>query len=157
MNSRFLRTLSCFLLFATVALAGQVETSYLDPYSYTDLKFVDRSAKTALKVFDRELKESKRIARALGPDRSIDLHFLDINMAGEILPSPRYQDRRVIRDVYPSKFLIQYVLKDAEGNAIRTGESEVVGLDTTSQIRRSTSAESFFYELDLLESWIVKL
>ena len=150
---------ACLLIFffsLTGLFAGEIETTYLDPEEYTDLDFVDRSSKTSLKTFDRELKKSGLIAALVGDERKLQIAFSDINMAGKILPLKGFDEIRVIRSVYPPVLEFKYSILDLDGEVLDSGEESITDLAFQDQLGRKSSSQTFFYELELLEDWLRK-
>ncbi|MEM7791189.1 MAG: DUF3016 domain-containing protein [Verrucomicrobiota bacterium] len=141
----------CFNIAATAA----VETSYIEPRKFTDLELTNRSKDTSTALFDREVKASKRLHQAVGEGRILELTFTDVDLAGEILPfiGRHNNETRVIRSVYPPRLEFDYILKDKSGNEIATGSERLVDINFQIGIRRPSSSEIFYYEIELLEEW----
>ena len=58
------------------------------------------------------------------PDgHSLAVTFTDIDMAGDFEPwrGPRFDDIRIVKDIYPPRINLNFRLTDAEGNVVKEG------------------------------------
>ncbi|MEM1222449.1 MAG: DUF3016 domain-containing protein [Verrucomicrobiota bacterium] len=142
-----------------IAASASIETSYIEPRKFTDLELTNRSKDTSAALFDREVKASKILHQAIGEGRTLELTFTDVDLAGEILPfiGRHNNETRVIRSVYPPRIEFNYILKDESGNEIATGTEKLVDINFQIGIRRPSSSDIFYYEIDLLEEWAKKV
>ncbi|MEM8867588.1 MAG: DUF3016 domain-containing protein, partial [Verrucomicrobiota bacterium] len=137
---------------AAICLSAAIETTYEDSKKFSDLEMTDRSKSTTLKLFDRELKASKTLAAIPKDGQKLSLQFTDIDMAGEILPfvGPSKRDTRVVKAIYPPRLVFNYVLSEASGEILQSGEQTLTDINFQQNIVRASSSELFYYEIKLL-------
>ena len=155
-----------FLLLGVFLLPGFAQggdlTISFDPVEdFTDFSLHEpESPADARIIFERELQLywQRRLGDLLPEGSSLDLHFTDIDMAG---------DRNMARDstgrqirLYDDRFLprlfFDYTIKDAEGEVLQSGEAMV--MDKRYQFGgsgRITHEEfAFAFELEALRKWL---
>lgn len=149
-----LSVLLIFLLGLSAHVDAKLKVELIEGASFTDLKLEDRSAATSRKLFLRSFKESPFFSQFGAGKWTLHLKIKDVNMAGQFLPV-RYSTNevRVVRNSFPPKIDFAYTLTDSEGAVLEAGEANLVDLDFEFDIRGNTSADPFYYELKMLESW----
>ena len=102
-----------------------------------------------------ELARESRLNALVGEDRVLELTFKDVDMAGEIEPwrHPSFSDIRYVKGIYPPRMVFSYVLRDATGEEIASGEEKIRDLTFDFAINSIGRSKTFFYELNMLEDW----
>jgi hypothetical protein len=152
MKTTLLTLLALLGLGATAT--AEIKTAYVDLESFTDFSISGRSEADAQKVFDRELQRS-RLPGIVGENRVLELTFTDIDMAGDIQPwrNRHNSDIRYVESIYPPRMSFRYVLRDAEGNELASGEESIRDLSFDLRVRTMSSGDPFLYELEMLTNW----
>lgn len=144
-------------LTSTVGLASaNVVIEWHQPDKYTDLgtHFHDN---TDLDTFKEELEPYiARIANNHLPDgATLELTVTDVDLAGEFEPWRLDSDVRIVRSVYPPKMSLEYSIYDVRGELIDSGDADIVNPTFDFNIGQRVAAhDHFFYERDLIASWI---
>jgi len=142
---------------ATTGLSAvNVVVDWHQPGNYTDLgtHFHDE---TNLAAFKKELEPYiTRIANDHLPDGStLELKITNVDLAGEFEPWRLNSDARIVRSVYPPRMSLEYSVHDVRGELIDSGKAEIVNPTFDFNIgQRFLSQDNFFYERDLIASWI---
>jgi hypothetical protein len=110
-------SLASFLTTSTVpALAGTVTVSFVHPETYSDAGLQGRYEPTAEHwTLDQIGKYPESLgARYLGPQQVLTLEVLNVDLAGKFEWWRRFAyDVRVLRDVYPPRFTMHYILVES--------------------------------------------
>ena len=154
---------ACLALAAVTAWAatppGNVHVHYKDPQHFTEAK---RSFGMHLIDADDYLKPLKdyivqRASRILAPGQRLDIEVTDVKRAGEYEPwrGPRFEDVRVIKDIYPPRIDLDFTLYGADGKVLREGHRK---LRDAAFLSRSfaTDQDSLRYEKSLIDLWLRK-
>ncbi|HEV2679224.1 MAG TPA: DUF3016 domain-containing protein [Rhodanobacter sp.] len=136
-----------------------VSVRYKDPQHFTEAK---RSFGVHLIDADVYLKPLKdyivqRASRVLTPGQRLDIEVTDVKRAGEYEPwhGPRFDDVRVIKDIYPPRIDLDFTLYGADGKVLREGQRKL--RDPAFLSRSSaTDQDSLRYEKSLIDSWLRK-
>ncbi len=163
-----MKTLKVFLIVAVAltsaatAQAGTIKVEFQDVDKYTDFSVSGLSEEKTLGLFESELEdELKQFAeRYIVGDHTLEIVFIDIDMAGDIQPwrNRHNADIRYIERVYPPRMELSYTLKDADGNVVSEGKERIadIAFDFNILAPIRSNSMSFFYEITLLEDWIRK-
>ncbi|MGY0505437.1 DUF3016 domain-containing protein [Luteimonas sp. e5] len=135
---------------------GRVAVSWNDPAKFREFscRMVDHDAGW---VEDLARHARTRAERSLPPEARLELHFVDIDRAGECEPIRSAEERRVLRDVTPPRIELDYRLVTADGHV---SEQKGVRLTDLSYLQRSpvlTGNETLRHEKRLLDDWLRRL
>jgi hypothetical protein len=117
MNKLMALSLASFLTTSTVpVLAGTVTVSFVRPEDYADASLSDgyglKGEAWTLDEIGRYLESLG--TRYLGPRQVLTLEVLNVDLAGKVEWWRRFAyDLRVLRDVYPPRFTIHYILVES--------------------------------------------
>ena len=156
------RILLCTAWLFPVGLFGAgLSVTFEDIEDFTDFSLHEpESADDARIIFEREMQAywERRLSDLLPEGSSMELHFTDIDMAG---------DRNMIRDqtgrqirLYDDRFLprlfFTFTIKDSEGAVVRSGET--LAMDKRYQLggsgRIAHEEFAFAFELEALRKWL---
>ena len=146
------------LLGLAVSGSAAIKTTYVDLESFTDFSISGGNVKHARAIFEGELARDTRLQNIVGEDRVLELTITDIDMAGDIQPwrNRNYSDIRYVQGAYPPRMSFSYVLRDANGNEIASGEEHIRNLSFDFDLHTTGRHRSFHYELNMLEDWARK-
>lgn len=140
-----------------LAVAAEVEVSYSDPESFTDMGdgfgFDQRTFDRFSKEMEKKLREVAD--RHLPEDAQLAVEFRNVDLAGEVEPwRVDAQDVRVVREIYPPSMKFHFKVTDGSGETIREGLAQVTDQTFTWNVNRSMeSRDSFYHEKELIEGW----
>ncbi len=139
--------------------AGPVNVQWNDPDTFTELRSSRNRFEAERGNWVQQLAEytRKSAEKVLQPGQTLDVTLVDIKRAGDFEPwhGPRANDIRIMRDIYPPRITLQYVLKGADGAVRNEGEAALrdsgflhggVGLQSSNDPLR--------YEKKLIEDWV---
>ena len=154
----FFLGLTSFLVSAEEAPhAGPVSLSFGDVESFRDFEYQGFSETRSVKPFTRELNRYfKRVAPRYLGDHTLEIHFSDIDLAGDIQPwRNRYnRDIRYVESIYPPRAEFTYTLRDAQGNIVQEDAAKLIDLGFDFKFSLRIRHEPFFYEQEMLRSWM---
>ncbi|MBK8067080.1 MAG: DUF3016 domain-containing protein [Rhodanobacteraceae bacterium] len=153
-------TLASLLLLATsVQAAGPtpVSVEFVNAEKFTDVN--DRAFKTSPEKNTNLAALRKHVetkgAKYLKAGQTLAISFTDIDLAGDHKPQlrPQMQDVRLVTGLYPPRMSFNFVLKDANGQVLDSGEAKLsdVGFDTHSA---GLSSDALRYEKRMLDKWM---
>lgn len=81
--------------------------------------------------------------------------FTDVDLAGDFPParSARMDDVRIIKDIYPPRFVLSFRVTDATGTVVKQGHRELT--DTAFMLNSAflDRSDTLRYEKALLNTW----
>lgn len=97
----------------------------------------------------------KQAGPRLAPGQHLDVSITDIKRAGDFEPwrGPSFADIRVVKEIYPPRIELNYVLKDGNGKTIHEGSSELSDLAFMRRIVRDGS-DPLRFEKRLIDDWL---
>ncbi|MFC5437197.1 DUF3016 domain-containing protein [Rhodanobacter umsongensis] len=154
---------ACLALAPVIASAatppGNVSVRYRDPQHFTEAK---RSFGVHLIKADDYLQPlqayiAQRASRVLAPGQRLDIEVTDVDRAGEYEPwrGPRFDDVRVVKDIYPPRIDLDFTLYGADGKVLRQGHRELRDLSFLSH-SSGADQDSLRYEKSLVDRWLRK-
>lgn len=160
MQAYLLLLAACLLAGSALAAdraAGPVTVKFVDAEKFTDVN--DRALKTSPEKNSNLAALRKHVetkgTKYLKPGQTLAISFTDIDLAGDHKPqlSPQMQDVRVVTGLYPPRMSFNYVLKDASGQVIKSGEAKLsdVGFDTHSA---GLTSDPLRYEKRMFDKWM---
>jgi hypothetical protein len=105
-----------------------------------------------LESLNRHLQE--RAARALTPGETLQVEISDVDMAGEFEGWHLYADNvRMIRDIYPPRIDLHFILVDAAGSIVKDGDRKLRDTAFTRNVT-AYSGDPLRYEKALIDAWV---
>jgi hypothetical protein len=158
---RFL-SLPAAIAVATALNAATVNLSSVEAEELSDIRLSNMSEEASLDaVLGGLRKDLNRVAkRYLAEDQTLEIHFTNIDLAGEFEPwrSGSQQDVRIVKSIYIPRLEFTYTLTGADGAVVAEGKERLS--DMSFQDRLSTTgerSEPTYYEREMLEDWMRKL
>ncbi len=156
-------TFGAALLLSVAAMAGEtsgpVSVEFVNPGEFADIKERMFPSKPEENRHLQSLRKhmEKSAARYLSSGQTLLIKFVDIDLAGEILPqtNPSFLDVRTVKGVYPPRAKLSYELRDAQGAAIRSGDADLrdLGFDTQAV---GAGSDPLRFEKRMLDKWLRK-
>jgi hypothetical protein len=137
--------------------AGPITVTFVAPEKFTDAR--DRySDKESNRDFIlgrlREYLE-KRAPERIAPGQKLAVTITDVDLAGDFEPwrGFRFEDIRVLKDVYPPRMTLSFVLTDADGKVVKQGERKL--MDTGYLLSHpGFSDDDLRYDKGMLDNWL---
>lgn len=139
---------------------ARITIVYENSLEFTDFKDSYHSNERMVAGLEEEFNRYlKRTAAGILPEgQSLTITFTDIDMAGDFEPwrGLDAHDIRIIKPIYPPRIKFTYTVTDAGGAVVQEGEERLSDLSfqITLGINRN---DVFFYEQELMRSWMRKL
>lgn len=133
----------------------QTQVRFLEPENFTDVRdgwASDFSRDAYLSEFRDYIAD--RAENLLAPGQKLSVTFTDIDLAGDFEPwhGPRFNDVRIVKDLYPPRMNLHFQLTDANGAVIKEGSRQL--RDLAFLMKRGLSIDPLRYEKELLDSWL---
>jgi len=137
---------------------GAVSVRWNDPSGFSELRSSRNRFEAQRGNWVMQLAEHLRDASAkvLQPGQTLDVVIEDIKRAGDYEPwqGPRAADIRILRDIYPPRVDLAYVLKGADGRILDEGQAK---LRDSGFLHGSTglagASDPLRHEKKLLDDW----
>ena len=147
------------------ALSGDspVQVSWSDPAKFTELRSSANrwEAERGNWVYDLAAYIRTTAAPRLAPGQTLEVTINDIKRAGDYEPQhgPRAQDIRIMKEIYPPRMTLAYVLKDAQGNVVKeSAEEKLIDMGyLSSGVGLLSDSDSLRYEKRMLKDWLRKV
>lgn len=136
---------------------ARAEVVFFEPLKFTDVRDSqsgDSSRTTYLEQIRDHLLEQAKYHVPEG--HLLRVTFTDIDMAGDFEPwrGPRFDDIRIVKDIYPPRISLSFRLTDAEGNVVKEGKRELRDLAFLMKITMGFRDDSVRHEKALLDDWL---
>ncbi|HVT74110.1 MAG TPA: DUF3016 domain-containing protein [Lacunisphaera sp.] len=145
---------------AAASPAKNVDVVFSHPEKFTDVKENStdfENERGGANVFPqlRELIENQAAA-LLPAGQKLTVTFTDIDLAGDFEPwrGPRFDDIRIVKDIYVPRMTLSFTLTDADGRVLKQGERRLVDLGFQTRITRAFQDDPLRYEKDMLADWL---
>ncbi len=142
---------------------GPVQVRWTDPSKFTEIRNSSNrwEAERGNWVHDLATYIRTTAAKRLAPGQTLDVTITDIKRAGDYEPQhgPRAQDIRIMKDIYPPRMTLDYVLKDAQGNVLKqsTGEKLIDMGYLSTGVGLLSDSDPLRYEKRMLNDWLRKV
>ncbi len=144
---------------AQAATDAPVTVQFVDPAGFAEVRATprqgDSQAKAWMDTLDRHLEQ--RAPRYLPPDTHLLVQFTDVKLAGDYEPwrRPGLDNVRIVRDIYPPRIDVNYLLTDSKGQILKQGSSKLRDPAFLMHVR-SYPSDPLGYEKDMLDDWLRK-
>lgn len=137
--------------------ASRVEIAFVNPEKFTDAAneayASDRGREEVLANIKQHVEKLARYYVADG--EHLELRFLDIDLAGAFEPwhGPRYDDIRILKEIYPPRMTVEFRLLGADGKVISEGKRD---LSSPGYLMRIVlpSSDSLRFDKEMLGDWM---
>jgi hypothetical protein len=164
-TSRFLLTalLGVLPLAATraatpqAATAGRAEVAFFEPEKFTDVKDTYMGDYERTTYLDQIRDHLVDRAKTYVPEgHTLSVTFTDIDMAGDFEPwrGPRFDDIRIVKDMYPPRLVFTFQLTDAAGNIVKQGKRDLRDMAFLMKISMTFRDDAVRHEKALLDDWL---
>jgi hypothetical protein len=107
---------------------ARAEVNFFEPQKFTDVRdsyMGDYDRTTYLDSIREHVLEQAKYYVPEG--HSLSVTFTDIDMAGDFEPwrGPRFDDIRIVKDIYPPRISLAFRLTDADGKVVKEGKREL--------------------------------
>ncbi|KAF1712559.1 hypothetical protein CSC70_03360 [Pseudoxanthomonas kalamensis DSM 18571] len=136
---------------------GPVSVTWTDPNEFSEIKFSGNSweAKRGNWVVDlaEHLRESA--AKQLAPGETLSVNITDITRAGHYEPGrgPNLDHVRIVRDMYPPRMELSYVLRNADGQIIAESDSKLADTGFLMHSSMYRDSDMLRYEKNMIDDW----
>lgn len=142
---------------APAETVGRAQVEFFEPKNYTDVRdtYTGDYERTSYLDSLREhvIEQSNRF---VPEGYTLHVTFTDIDMAGDFEPwrGPRFDDIRIVKDIYPPRVALTFQLRDAEGNVVKEGKRELRDLSFMTKIPMTFRDDPVRHEKALLDDWL---
>jgi len=146
-----------FGLSAEEAEQHPVSLTFGEVKHFRDFEYSGMNEEKTTRIFERELlRYLDRMAPRYLEDHRLELHFTDIDLAGDVQPWRNHANRdiRYIESIYPPRAEFTYTLKDASGATVAEGEAKLIDLGFDFNTIRRMNPDPFEYEQDMIRRWL---
>lgn len=135
----------------------RANVEFFEPKNFTDVKDSytgDYERTTYLDSLREHILD--RSKQYVPEGHMLSVTFTDIDMAGDFEPwrGPRFDDIRIVKDLYPPRIVLSFRLTDAEGNVVKEGKRELRDLAFMMKIPMTFRDDPVRHEKALLDDWL---
>jgi hypothetical protein len=164
MKTTHLLLMSALALTPVLGLAGaenrviaRAEVIFFESQKFTDVRDSatgDASRTTYLEQLRDHLLEQAKYYVPEG--HLLRVTITDVDMAGDFEPwlGPRWDDVRIVKDIYPPRINLTFRLTDADGNVVKEGKRELRDLAFMMKITPGFRSDTLRHEKALLDDWL---
>jgi hypothetical protein len=146
------------LLSAETAVTSQVDVTYVSPENFSDFKDSSVTTPKGREYLQNELTgQIRKFAKErLAANTHLEVRFTDINLAGEYEPQrgPRFNDVRIMKEIYPPRMELEFRLVGADGKVIREGKRHLIDTSYQSNSSATFDSDPLRYDKALLTQWL---
>lgn len=137
------------------AAVSDITVIFKDADKYTDASD-SRNGATSQYYLD-EISKTLETAAAqqLTVGQKLSVTFIDIDLAGDIMPG-QLSDIRIIKPIYMPRMTLTFKLTNAQGAAITEGERTLSDMNFQQNIPISLQSEPLSYDMALIKNWVQK-
>lgn len=135
----------------------RVEIVFLEPEKFTDVRDSymgsDKGRDATLAQIGDHLRSR---ASALVPEgMKLAITITDVDLAGDFEPwhGARFDDVRIVKDIYPPRIALAFRLTDANGEVVKQGQRELRDLSFMMKLSIDRN-DSLRHEKALLDDWL---
>lgn len=130
--------------------AAQVLVNFVEPQRYADIGRLAADRERALRALELHLRS---LAARLPDGAQLRIEVLDVDLAGELYPTPRIEEQRVLRGRadWPRMHL-RWALT-APGEAPRSGDDQLADMNYFGTVRSPDLDAELAYEKRMLDAW----
>lgn len=154
----------CLALVGLQALADSpvaktVVVEFVNPENFTDIRDRQFPSRPEENPHLNNLRKhmEKSAARFVGPGQTLLIKFTDVDLAGDIEPNsnPNLLDTRTVKGVYPPRAKLSYVLSDAQGTVVKSGDADLKDLGFDAH-NGGMSSDPLRFDKRMLDKWLRK-
>lgn len=139
------------------ATPSRATVSWSDPAEFAEVRDSHGRGLTKAEDWLASLKKhvERRADRVLPAGQQLEVVFTDVKLAGQFEPwrGPQFDDVRIVKDIYPPRIELRFVLKSADGSVIEQGDRKLRDLGFLTRSMANTS-DPLRYEKRMLDDWI---
>jgi hypothetical protein len=136
---------------------ARAEVNFFEPTKFTDVRDSYTGDYTRTTYLDSIRDHVLEQAKYYVPEgHKLTVTFTDIDMAGDFEPwrGPRFDDIRIVKDIYPPRINLAFQLTDAQGNVVKEGKRELRDLAFMMKITMAFRDDPVRHEKALLDDWL---
>ncbi|VXB20176.1 conserved exported hypothetical protein [Luteimonas sp. 9C] len=135
-----------------------VAVAWTDPEAFSDIRLSGNRWEARRGDWVEQIARyvRQRAERELPAGSTLDVTIRDIRRAGMYEPwnGPRFDHVRIIKDHYPPRIDLDFVLRDPNGAVIAEGPRELRDLGFMSRAGTATGSDALRYEKQLIDDWL---
>lgn len=135
-----------------------VAVQWTDPEAFSDIRLSGNRWEARRGDWVEQIARHvrQRAERELPAGTTLDVTIRDIRRAGMYEPwhGARYDHVRIIKDHYPPRIDLDFVLRDAGGNVIAEGPRELRDMGFLQRGTTGMSSDALRYEKQLIDDWL---
>lgn len=136
---------------------GRVVVSFVHPEQFTDAKDHYVESDQGRDAILGELRDHlmDRARRYIPSGERLEVYFTDVDLAGEYEPwrGARWDDVRIVKDIYPPRVDLHFKLYAADGRVLQEGERKLSDLAFMYTISINVD-DPLRYDKELLDNWV---
>ncbi|MFA6229233.1 MAG: DUF3016 domain-containing protein [Rhodanobacter sp.] len=138
---------------------ARVQVTFRNPQNFSEEREFGMQDRSLHKTYLETLKTYlvKRATAMLAPDQRLQVTITDIKLAGAYEPwrGPQWGYVRMMRDMYPPRIDLDFILTDGNGKVLRQGSRKLRNLGyLSSGVSTPGDTDSLRYDKALFDRWL---
>lgn len=137
--------------------ASPIEVTFIAPEKFTDAKEGALDSERGRDALLAQLKEHLMATAVpyLATGQRLEIKVTDVDLAGDFEPwrGARFEDVRIVKDIYPPRVTLEFRLLGADGKVVREGKRQLQDLGFLLTIALPTT-DPLRYDKNLLSDWL---
>lgn len=150
---RALSLLCSLACLAAPALAGTVEVRFIEPAHFADIGRGSVERERNMETLERHFKQ---LGKKLPDAQSLQIEVLDVDLAGEVWPTRRFGDLRILRGSTDWPCMTLRWSLAADGKTLRSGKDRLADMAYLMNLPRIGDSQSLAYDLRMVDDWFAK-
>jgi hypothetical protein len=142
---------------APVQTIARAEVNFFEPKKFTDVRDSSMGDYERTTYLDQMRDHLLEQAKYYVPEgHTLRVTITDVDMAGDFEPwrGPRFDDIRIVKDIYPPRITLNFQLTNAEGVVVKEGRRDLRDLGFLMKITMGFRDDPVRHEKALLDDWL---
>lgn len=139
------------------APSARADVVFVAPEKFTDVRDSYTGTDSGRDAILEQIRDyfMDEASRFVPEGDKLAISITDIDLAGDFEPwrGPRWDDVRVVKDIYPPRIDLSFRLTDASGRVIKEGKRELRDLSFLMKITTTFPDDPLRHEKTLIDDW----
>lgn len=135
----------------------RAEVVYVDPDKFTDVRDSYTATDSGRDDLLEQLRDHilDRAKHRLPDGYKLFMSFTDIDLAGDFEPwrGPRWDDIRIVKDIYPPRLTFSFRLTDPSGRVVKEGNRDLKDMAFMMKITMAFQDDPLRHEKQMIDDW----
>ncbi len=135
----------------------RTEVVFVDPEKFTDVRDSYTGTDSGREAILDQLREyfQQETKKLIPEGDKLYISITDVDLAGDFEPwrGPRWDDVRIVKDIYPPRINLSFRLTDSSGKVLKEGKRDLRDLAFLMKITTTFMDDPLRHEKTLIDDW----